>query len=222
MDHFYKASKFYEMIGYEWEGTPLNEVEGHGMTSITKMLSEEYYETMDAFEAMDIEAVCDGLADLIFVALGAFHKLGINADEILSEVCDSNLTKTPGSSGRLEKDAVKGDDYRAPQLMRFIVSSQNESKNHKPYPLPDTMKRAAKLRYQKAQDYMSGGVDRSDYNPFGLQSYTHNVHEKSCRALSLVRSEREPNFESLRDCFMDLINYAAFAVEYIEGREANE
>ena len=84
----------------------------------------------------------------------------------------------------------------------------------------DTCVEALKLLSKKAQDYNTG-VDRSDYFPFGLTSYSHMIHTKSLRLVSLCKSNKNPNFESARDTLLDLINYAAMTIVELD-KEAKE
>jgi len=87
-------------------------------------------------------------------------------------------------------------------------------------PLPYPFVEAARIRETKTHDYQGGGVTSSDYNPFGLQSYVHNINHKSQRLISLARlalDGKEPNHESLRDNAVDLLNYVAFLIEFIDG-----
>lgn len=70
---------------------------------------------------------------------------------------------------------------------------------------------ALMLLSKKAEDYNTG-VERKDYFPFGLTSYSHMIHTKSLRLVSLCKSDKDPNFESARDTLLDLINYAAMTL----------
>ena len=79
---------------------------------------------------------------------------------------------------------------------------------------------AMHLLSKKAQDYNTG-VDRRDYFPFGLTSYSHMIHTKSLRLVSLCKSDKNPNFESARDTLLDLINYAAMTIVELD-KEAKE
>ncbi len=118
--HFAKVAAFNKMIGYRrppagQEG--IAHLGGDARASIRTMLEEEFRETISALNAADDREFLDGLADLCVVAMGAAWKIGANFDAVMSAVCDSNLTKTPGDTGRgFVRDAVKGPDYRPPVL----------------------------------------------------------------------------------------------------------
>jgi hypothetical protein len=44
------------------------------------------------------------------------------------------------------------------------------------------------------------------------------ISQKVLRAQSLLESGNSPNNESLRDTYMDLINYCSFAVTWLDGK----
>lgn len=72
------------------------------------------------------------------------------------------------------------------------------------------------LQHLKSQDYNQHSRDA--YWPFGLISFVQMLHVKVQRLISLVSSSRDgkQNFESVSDTGLDLINYAAFMVEWLE------
>lgn len=72
------------------------------------------------------------------------------------------------------------------------------------------------LAERKAQDYQGGGVSRDAYFPFGVKSYVQMLVVKINRLVSLVRQDKEPNYEGIGDSARDLINYSAFLVERLE------
>jgi len=74
---------------------------------------------------------------------------------------------------------------------------------------------AAKLRADKGGDY--GGI--ADYFPHGDMSYTTMLHIKTKRLVNLADKKRmgiEPNFESIKQNVLDLINYASYYYEFLE------
>ena len=72
---------------------------------------------------------------------------------------------------------------------------------------------ASEIRRAKKNDYGSIG----DYFPFGSRSYCHEIHKKTKRLVNLVDSEIAPNYESIEDNLLDLINYASYYYEYLKG-----
>ena len=65
----------------------------------------------------------------------------------------------------------------------------------------------------KGEDYNTG-VALHDYFPFGHKSYIQMVHLKALRLVAIADNE-EPNFDSVKDTVMDLINYAVFYLDYL-------
>lgn len=65
----------------------------------------------------------------------------------------------------------------------------------------------------KHEDYGNQALGLETYFPFGDKSYLQMMHVKMQRLISLVQSEEEPNFESMRDTVLDLINYAVFFLD---------
>ncbi len=74
------------------------------------------------------------------------------------------------------------------------------------------------LRSRKAHDYRDSSVaSLKDYFPFGLRSHVQMVWTKALRLVNLVSTARRPNNESVVDSLRDIINYAVFAVEDVQG-----
>ena len=83
-------------------------------------------------------------------------------------------------------------------------------------------KEVTEIAIKKSQDYNNGNgqpTSRAAYFPFGLLSYAQMLHTKSQRLNSLAQQDKAPNNESVRDTLLDMINYAAFAVEAIDKGE---
>jgi len=72
---------------------------------------------------------------------------------------------------------------------------------------------AEKIRHKK-RDY--GGI--KPYFPFGDKSFVQMIHVKSQRLVNLVATEAFPKNESIKDSLIDLINYASYYWEYLEGK----
>ena len=61
-----------------------------------KLISEEYNETLDAFNKSDLVELADGLADMVWVIMGMCNSCGIQFDNIWKEVRASNMSKFVG------------------------------------------------------------------------------------------------------------------------------
>ena len=78
--------------------------------------------------------------------------------------------------------------------------------------------RANDILRKKSEDYGTvGDYAKKRYFPFGHKSYVQMIHTKVQRLIALVTQEGGPNFESLDDTLLDLINYAAFYSEWLQG-----
>jgi predicted HAD superfamily Cof-like phosphohydrolase len=90
------------------------------------MLDEELEEFKDAESAVD---ELDALVDLIFVAIGSMHKLGLNPQEIekaINIVCDANDKKL---SDKKKGKIAKPKDFTGPEEeLQKILNKIKEGK----------------------------------------------------------------------------------------------
>ena len=73
---------------------------------------------------------------------------------------------------------------------------------------------------KKHEDYNSG-LELSSYFPFGEISYVQMLHVKSQRLVSLTSKslneiDTPPNYESVKDTVLDMINYCVFYLAYLK------
>ena len=78
----------------------------------------------------------------------------------------------------------------------------------------EILEEAIKVQKAKALDYQANGVERSDYFPFGVESYLQMIHIKVMR-LRATATNDDTQFESAMDSAIDLINYSSFLAEYL-------
>lgn len=79
-------------------------------------MEEEIHELSDAHSNMDLVGVADALADLVYVALGTAHMLGIPFDEVFKTVHAANMQKQRGMTKRgMLYDAVKPAGWVGPE-----------------------------------------------------------------------------------------------------------
>ena len=71
----------------------------------------------------------------------------------------------------------------------------------------------------KDEDYNSGNIDITDMFPFGWYSAYTFINKHLNRLVSLYASEKEPNFESIEDNWIDLLNYVrlGYAILHVRG-----
>jgi predicted HAD superfamily Cof-like phosphohydrolase len=85
-----RIAEFNEIGGYTKEERSLTHKD---ILSQLSFISEEYKELTDAFDEEDLVEVLDACADLIVTAAGMIHRLGFDADEVVKEINDSNMSK---------------------------------------------------------------------------------------------------------------------------------
>ena len=77
---------------------------------------------------------------------------------------------------------------------------------------------AKALVIRKGEDY-NVAVDLHDSSPFGDMSYVQMLHMKVTRLRSLtavIANGGEPNFDSVLDTTLDLLNYTVFYLDYLQ------
>lgn len=81
------------------------------------LLAEEVAELAAAVAAGDIVKIADGIADIVYVAVGTAVTYGIPFDAVFAEVHRSNMTKTNTPE---EAKLVKGPGYEPPDIARVL------------------------------------------------------------------------------------------------------
>ena len=64
----------------------------------------------------DVVEIADALGDIVFTAYGMAARHGIDLDEVLREICASNLSKTANGQNKIRK----GPDYFPPNIARAL------------------------------------------------------------------------------------------------------
>lgn len=89
-----------------------------------ELLAEEFYETMDALRVHDLEGVADGLADLIYVAVGMAVEFGIPLDRVWDEVQRANMAKVDPATGKVRRredgKILKPEGWQAPDIAKAV------------------------------------------------------------------------------------------------------
>jgi hypothetical protein len=86
------------------------------------------------------------------------------------------------------------------------------------------LQQAAEIQTKKGNDYQNPNsrIKQADYYPRGCASILDVMNGKILRIQSVMEAMENdpnynPNFESMEDSAVDLINYASFFVAYIRG-----
>lgn len=89
-----------------------------------KLVTEEYNELKEAIEeGMSLDQIAKELADLLYVVYGTGVAMGIDLDECLKRVHESNMSKL-GDDGKPLFNSygkvMKGENYRPPDLTDIV------------------------------------------------------------------------------------------------------
>lgn len=79
---------------------------------------------------------------------------------------------------------------------------------------------AGNLLLSKHKDYGPTNISRSPGGP--LNGLRVRMHDKTARINHLIDSGALPENESLRDSFIDLLNYSAIALMVLDGKWPND
>lgn len=180
---------------------------------------QEYYECIleeanELVEAQTTAEQADALLDSIYFQLGALIRMGIVPAVLFNAVHEANMRKVAAKTDRSESDATKPEGWMPPVVEKVFDITPKFIES-----LPEAMVKANKLMMMKARDYNSETVSQDDYFPFGLQSYMQMINMKTNRLMSLTVNKGTPNFESMRDSLLDLINYACMMYEHLEQED---
>ena len=87
------------------------------------------------------------------------------------------------------------------------------------------LQECAEIQLKKSKDYQNEAsrIRQADYYPRGVATILDLIYAKTLRMQSVIEAMEKdpsynPNFESIEDSAMDLINYASFVVSYCRGK----
>lgn len=80
-----------------------------------KLIKEESRELVEAIEAGDMIGVADGIADLLYVAIGTAVEYGIDIEPIFNEVHRTNMLKVGGAT-REDGKTLKPEGWTPPWI----------------------------------------------------------------------------------------------------------
>ena len=122
MTNFEKVKTFMKTFGQEvkekssFSSDKINELRFN-------LIKEELEELRIAIDTKNLVEVADALTDILYVAYGAGHALGINLDKCFDEVQQSNMSKLDDYGNPIYNDSgkvMKGPKYFKPDLSKFI------------------------------------------------------------------------------------------------------
>ena len=92
-------------------------------------MEEEIEELGQAYINEDLVGVADALADLIYVAIGTAHMMGIDMDKVFRVVHAANMRKQRGITKRgMVYDAIKPEGWVGPEAeIKAILDASSKS-----------------------------------------------------------------------------------------------
>ena len=115
------ATSLAEMLAefHEAFGQPFGHGNVHDCTCRVNLHKEEQKELLDEFDAANLVGIARELADVVYVAFGSAHSLGIDLYAVLAEVHRANMSKF-GPDGhpvlRADGKILKGPNFIPPDV----------------------------------------------------------------------------------------------------------
>ena len=82
------------------------------------------------------------------------------------------------------------------------------------------LEEAGQLLLSKHADYGPTNISNSPGGP--INGLRVRIHDKTARINNLIDNSKDPKHESLRDSFIDLLNYSAIALLVLENKWPSE
>jgi len=122
MSVFKDVAKLYEKFNIPFETRIPHLLEESLMHGRIDFLEEEFQETILAYAEDNLEETIDGLIDLIYVAVGTLHLMGVSSQAHWDEVQRANMDKVPGKKpGRsMQYDMFKPADWEPPHHKQIL------------------------------------------------------------------------------------------------------
>jgi len=115
MSYYEQVREFHAIILGIEDTTPTFELPVEFSQRIA-FLEEELEELEIAHAKRDLVGVADALADLVYVAVGTAHMMGIDFDQVFKAVHAANMQKLRGITKRgMVYDAIKPEGWVGPE-----------------------------------------------------------------------------------------------------------
>jgi hypothetical protein len=124
---------------------------------------------------------------------------------------------------RVGHDATDFAAFGLPDPFRGYAKRNDNNKTNANTFIADvwaTLDSAGNLLIKKHKDYGPTNISLSPGGP--LNGLRVRMHDKTARINHLIDSGATPENESLRDSFIDLLNYSAIALMVLDGKWPNE
>ena len=170
---------------------------------------EELDEICAAYDQKDWAEVADGAIDVIYILLGMLLEMGAWPPEMFDRVNEANMQKMRGMTRRgAAYDAVKPEGWEPPDIDAIYKALKLRAA------VPPPLLEATRVAMERSAAYNKGTIRREDHFPLGGVSFFTMMWIKMIR----VRSDVEAGHAVNRDHLIDLINYASFWLNHIDGR----
>ena len=130
LTYYLDVKDWHRRFQLEAPDSPLAEIPAQLMQHRVDLIEEEYQEFLHAIKVDDREEILDGLADLVFVAIGTAVSLGYDFDEAWYRVVASNYSKLDAEGKPIIEPngkVGKGPGFFPPDLSDLVVPrSQHE------------------------------------------------------------------------------------------------
>lgn len=90
------------------------------------LLQEEWHEYLEAERKRDMVEIADALGDMLFVIIGTAAEYGLPIQEIVREICRSNLTKIGGPI-REDGKILKSENYEPPRIAEILEAATEQA-----------------------------------------------------------------------------------------------
>ena len=136
-----------------------------------------------------------------------------------------SYTTTDGIRIHSRKSEPPRTDYnRENTADEFIehINKQNKLRTLEQFELDvwSILEEAGTLLLSKHADYGPTNISRSPGGP--INGLRVRIHDKTARINNLIDNSKDPKHESLRDSFIDLLNYSAIALLVLDGKWPND
>ncbi len=166
-------------------------------------------------EAVSQSEHVDALLDLIYLAFGTLLELGCDPLTMFNAVHEANTAKIYKPSvqdivkgGTAAKDVVKPEGWQPPDIQRLLNDMQIRKC------VSRGLMEATSVFLEREKNYNKAEVKRADHFPLGAHSIFQMIHVKYMRLKADILAGGVIN----RDHPVDLINYADFMLDFIDGR----
>lgn len=118
MSYFEDVKKFHDKFGLTYDGPP-RVLSAEELGFRWRFLKEEIDEVREALQEEDLAQVAGELADLVWIANGIAHRMGLNMDAHWAAIREANMSKVKASAENPGKrgsamDIVKPEGWKRP------------------------------------------------------------------------------------------------------------